>query len=79
MRSLENKVALVTGAGSGIGQFTALAFGREGARVVVSDVDVHGGEETAQRIRQGGGQAVAALVQQHPEEQIDAQAHEQGG
>ena len=58
MRSLENKVALVTGASSGIGQFTALAFAREGARVVVSDVDVQGGEETAQRIRQGGGQAV---------------------
>ncbi len=58
MKSLENKVALITGAGSGIGQFTALAFAREGAAVIVSDVDVSGGDETAERIRRAGGQAV---------------------
>jgi NAD(P)-dependent dehydrogenase (short-subunit alcohol dehydrogenase family) len=39
------KVALVTGAGPGIGRATALAFAREGATVVVSDIAIAGGEE----------------------------------
>ncbi len=53
---LENKVAVVTGGGSGIGRATALAFVREGARVAVADLDVRGGEETVQRIQESGGQ-----------------------
>lgn len=55
---LRGKVALVTGAGSGIGRASALAFAREGARVVVADVNVTGGEETVQRITQSGGEAI---------------------
>ena len=43
---LEDKVALVTGAASGIGRATALAMAREGATVVVSDTNAEGGEET---------------------------------
>lgn len=39
MHGLEGKVAIVTGGGSGIGQSTALAYAREGVKVVVSDVD----------------------------------------
>ena len=54
----EGKVALVTGAASGIGRASALAFARERARVVVADVDAKGGEETAGRINEGGGEAV---------------------
>jgi NAD(P)-dependent dehydrogenase (short-subunit alcohol dehydrogenase family) len=52
------EVALVTGASSGIGRAAALAFGREGARVVVSDVQVEGGEETVQLIRREGAEAM---------------------
>ena len=55
---LQNKVALVTGGASGIGRATALAFAREGARVVVSDVDATGGEHAVQAIRAGGGDAI---------------------
>jgi NAD(P)-dependent dehydrogenase (short-subunit alcohol dehydrogenase family) len=57
--SYTGKVAFVTGAGSGIGRATALAFAREGARVVVTDVSEQGNEETARMIEQAGGQALA--------------------
>ena len=52
------KVALVTGASSGIGRASALAFAREGAAVVVSDVAVAGGEETVRMIKHTGGDAL---------------------
>jgi len=57
---LENKVALITGAGSGIGRESALLFAREGARVVVVDVNDKAGEAVAAEIREAGGQAVYA-------------------
>jgi NAD(P)-dependent dehydrogenase (short-subunit alcohol dehydrogenase family) len=54
---LENKVALVTGAASGIGRMSALALAREGARVVVSDIQVQGGQQTVSLIKKADGQA----------------------
>lgn len=57
MGLLENKTAVVTGAGSGIGRAIAVLYAKEGARVVVSDVDEKGGNETADLIAQAGGKA----------------------
>lgn len=54
---LENKVALITGGGSGIGRETALLFAREGAAVVAVDINDAGGAETVEMIRSGGGRA----------------------
>src|SRR5215203_2113160 len=57
-RLLEQKVALVTGGGSGIGRASAIAFSREGAEVIVSDIDITGGEETIRLIQAAGGTAI---------------------
>lgn len=55
---LRDKVALVTGASSGIGRATAALMAREGAAVVLSDIDVKAGEGAAEEIRKAGGRAV---------------------
>jgi NAD(P)-dependent dehydrogenase (short-subunit alcohol dehydrogenase family) len=52
-----NKIVLVTGGGAGIGQAACHAFAREGAKVVVSDIDSASGNATVEAIRQGGGDA----------------------
>ena len=56
--SLENKVALVTGAASGIGRASSLILAREGAKMVVSDIDASGAEETLSLIKERGGDGV---------------------
>jgi NAD(P)-dependent dehydrogenase (short-subunit alcohol dehydrogenase family) len=55
---LKDKVALITGAGSGIGRETALLFAGEGARIVVVDINDAGGQETVSQVEAGGGQAI---------------------
>lgn len=54
---LGDKVAIVTGAGRGIGQACAITFAREGAKVLVADIDCGGGERTVETIRANGGEA----------------------
>ena len=56
---LTGKVAFVTGAASGIGRTTALAFARQGANVVVADIDQKGSQDTTRMIEEVGGQALA--------------------
>ncbi|WP_344822251.1 glucose 1-dehydrogenase [Rurimicrobium arvi] len=54
---LKDKVAIVTGAGSGIGAATAMAYAREGAKVIVSDINEQGAEKVIADIRAAGGEA----------------------
>lgn len=58
MNRLENKVAVITGGSSGLGQATALLFAKAGAKVVIANRGVEGGEETVNRIKKTGGEAI---------------------
>jgi NAD(P)-dependent dehydrogenase (short-subunit alcohol dehydrogenase family) len=69
---LPGKVALVTGGSSGIGRAAALKFSSEGAKVVIADINVPGGEETVALIKQTGGEAVFCRADVSQEEDAAA-------
>lgn len=69
---LAGKIALVTGGSSGIGRATARIFAREGATVVVADVLVDGGEETARLIKAAGGEALFVKTDVSQPVEVDA-------
>ena len=57
MKQLENKVALVTGAGSGIGKAVAVLYAKEGAKVIVNDINEENGQAVVKQIKSEGGEA----------------------
>src|SRR6478736_2268132 len=66
----ENKICLVTGAGSGIGQATAFQMAREGGKVVIIDMNQSAANETVDWITQEGGVAIAAICNVAKDDQI---------
>ena len=72
MAELENKVALVTGAGVGIGRAIAVTMAREGAQVVVADLNLDTAQETVDLIVAQGGQAIPVIADVSNEEQVAA-------
>jgi len=71
---IEGKVAIVTGSGGGIGEAYARGFAREGAKVVVAEIDKEGGERVAASIRDAGGEAVFVRTDVGSEESTQAAA-----
>jgi 3-hydroxybutyrate dehydrogenase len=68
---LENKSALITGAGSGIGRAIAQAFTCEGARVAIADIDLAAATHVAEEIESGGGKSIAIEMDVTDEKQVD--------
>jgi NAD(P)-dependent dehydrogenase (short-subunit alcohol dehydrogenase family) len=69
---LDGKVALITGAGSGMGRATALLFATEGARVAVNDIDLDSARNTVAEIKKKGGTAIAIKADISRLEEVDA-------
>jgi NAD(P)-dependent dehydrogenase (short-subunit alcohol dehydrogenase family) len=72
---VENKVALITGGGSGIGRATALLFGREGAKVQVADYNAEGGERTVKTIKEASGTAIFHAADVSNPQDVDGLMH----
>lgn len=72
MKALSGKVALITGAGGGIGRAMALAFSAEGAAVIVSDIDEKLGKETERQVKSRGGEANFIQADVSNDKDVDA-------
>src|SRR5277367_4532844 len=72
MGKLEKKVAVITGAASGIGRATAIRFAGEGASVVIADLNREGGEAAVRECKENGGNAVFQQADVGSEEEIKA-------
>lgn len=68
---LQDKVAIVTGAASGMGKAIAEAYAREGAKVVVSDLNIEGAEEVAANLKANGAEAFAIKTNVSVEEEVE--------
>jgi 2-hydroxycyclohexanecarboxyl-CoA dehydrogenase len=68
---LENKVAIVTGGGNGIGRAVCLAFASEGARVAVVDIDADGAADTARAVRERGAEALSLAADVSVRAEVD--------
>lgn len=69
---LRDKIAIVTGAASGIGKHIGTRFAQEGARVAIADLNLDGAQEVAGEITRGGGVAMAVAIDVTDEAQVDA-------
>lgn len=67
---LQDKVAVVTGAASGMGKAIAIAYAKEGSKVVVSDINLEGANQTVEEIKSAGGEAIAVQANVAREEDI---------
>lgn len=72
MGILDNKVALVTGAGSGIGLAIAQSYAKEGAKVIVSDINDEHGNQAVEKIKSEGGEASFVKADTSDAEQVEA-------
>jgi 3-hydroxybutyrate dehydrogenase len=70
--SLQGKVALITGAASGIGKECALTMAKQGASIVIADLNLAAGEAVVQEITQAGGQAIAVVMDVVNEDAVNA-------
>src|SRR5690349_16602004 len=73
---LKDKVAFITGSASGIGKEIAIVFAREGAKIVIADLNKQAADATASELKASGAQAIGVGVDVTSEEQVDAAVEE---